>query len=592
FLYAASNLGSMLGLLGYPFLIEPNLRLAEQSRYWAFGYVALAVAIIACASRLRHSTWLKGQSEETQIVDDSENAPTAKRRWKWIALAFVPSSLMLGVTQYISTDVAAVPLLWVVPLTLYLLTFTIVFARRPIIPHRLTLLLMPVAVGGMVVLMTLNITKPLLVAVAVHLAAFFFVAMMCHGEMAKDRPSVRYLTEFYLLMSVGGVLGGLFNAIVAPLLFPLVLEYHLVLVAAAFLYPGVWSAKSPIQRAWDFAAPVLVIALMLAAIALERKYGLTSSKDARQMIVLAGTMGCLLFVSRPLRFGLSLFAMLAFGIYSWAELRDILYVERSFFGVTRIESSNAGRFTDIFHGTTLHGMQSTEPENRMKPVSYYFPSGPIGVVLTHMERPVGANMAVIGLGSGTLATYGRPSEKWTYFEIDPVVEKVARDPRFFTYLRDSQAEVKVVLGDARMSLRDSTDQYDCIMLDAYSSDAVPIHLITKEALALYMKHLKPKGILMFHISNKHLDLEPVVHELARDAGLNAMGWRDTSITPEERSQRKVGSDWIMVYRSGANVSRILELGDWKPTKAHPGVGLWTDDFSSIWTIYNTQRIGG
>jgi hypothetical protein len=587
FLYAASNLGSMLGLLGYPFLVEPNFRLAEQSRFWAYGYGALAAVIVLCALTLRRTAWLRGQVHGEEAARDDAPAPSWGRRFRWIALAMAPSSLMLGVTQYITTDVAAVPLLWVVPLALYLLTFTIVFARRPLIPHRATLVLMPVAVAALVAIMVLNMVKPLLPVVGVHLAAFFFAAMLCHGELAKDRPHVKFLTEFYLWMSVGGVLGGVFNALVAPVAFPLVLEYPLALAAAAALYPGAWRGTA---KNWilDFVAPLAVAGSLVGLVLLEKKYGMTSSAQARLMLILAATLCCLLLLKRPLRFGLGVAAMLAVGLYFWSEPRQILHVERSFFGVTRVELSGYGAFVDLYHGTTMHGMQLTDPKNKLKPVSYYFPSGPIGGILTHMDRPAKGNYAVVGLGSGSLAAYGRKGEKWTYYEIDPVVEKVARNTRYFTFLSGSKADVRVVLGDARISLKNASEKYDLLMLDAYSSDAVPIHLLTKEALDVYLSRLKPGGMIAFHVSNKHLDLEPVVHELCRAAGLKSMVFEDSLIQPEERKYRKAKSDWILAYRPGKNVANILSHGNWVPTRGNPQVGLWTDDFSSIWKVYSTS----
>ena len=587
FLYAASNLGSMLGLLGYPFLVEPHLRLAEQSRIWAYGYMALVFFLVSCGIVLARSNWMR-QPALQPVEEDSRGAPSWPRRLKWIALALVPSSLMLGATQYITTDVAAVPLLWVVPLALYLLTFTIVFARRPIIPHKVTLVMMPVTLAGIVAVMALNITKPLLPIVCIHLLAFFFAAMLCHGELAKDRPAVKYLTEFYLWMSVGGVLGGIFNALVAPVAFPLVLEYGLALAAAAALYPGAWRAESIRDWILDFVAPILLIVFVVGAIELERKYGLGSSNQAKTLIIAAGTLGCLLMIKRPLRFGLSIAALLGLGIYFWASARDILHIERSFFGVTRIEKSSGGQFVDIYHGTTLHGQQATAPELRKNPVSYYFPSGPIGVVLNNMDRPEGGSYGVVGLGSGSLAAYGKVGERWTYYEIDPVVKKVAEDPKYFTFLKDSKAKVNVVLGDARVSMKDSKDRYDLLVLDAYSSDAVPIHLLTQEAMAVYQGHLKKGGMIAFHISNKHLDLEPVVHELCKNAGMKSMRFKDKVITPEERLKRKAAADWIFAYPPNKDVSAILKKGNWKPTRAKPGVGLWTDDFSSLWTIYSPE----
>ncbi len=589
FLYAASNLGSMLGLLGYPFLVEPSIRLSDQSKYWAFGYIGLVLCILGCGLALRKSSWLAGSSAVESAAEAEGEPPTWPRKLRWIALAFVPSSLMLGVTQFITTDVAAVPLLWVVPLALYLLTFTIVFAKRPLIPHVASLVLMPVTVAGLAAIIILEIQKPTLAIVGAHLVAFFFVAMVCHGEMAKDRPPVRFLTEFYLWMSIGGVLGGFFNAIVAPVVFPLVLEYPLALALAGCLYPGEWRTEIKRKWAFDIVGPLVMLGLLIGAVSLERAFGQTSSIQARQLLTTAACAGILLFIKRPLRFGLAMAVMLGYGNYTWLNKRKIIHIERSFFGVSRVEMTDGTKFHSLFHGTTLHGMQWQEPEHKLDPVSYYFPNGPIGVVLTHMNRPPGGHYAVVGLGSGTLVAYGREGESWTYYEIDPVVEKIARDPRFFTFVNEAKAKVQVKLGDARISLKASTDKYDLLMLDAYSSDAVPIHLLTEEAVRIYIDHLTPTGMIAFHISNKHLNLEPVVHEICKKLGFESWQFRDLFITPEDRSMRKAASDWILAFRPGTDVKAIFANGTWEKTEPDPSVGLWTDDFSSIWTVYNAKR---
>jgi hypothetical protein len=611
FLYAASNLGSLVALLAYPTLIEPDLRLIFQSWAWtaAFGLLGGLTGICAVALWQSKSVVQASRSPEETPVDrldhnQSQNGLTLGLRLRWVALALAPSSLLLGVTTHISTDIAAVPLLWIVPLALYLLTFVLVFARRPPLPHRWMLRLQPVAVMVLAACYHIAARSMLWNMIGLHLTAFFLTAMVCHGELAASRPPARHLTEFYLCMSLGGVLGGVFNAIIAPLVFPLVIEYPLMLMLACMLRPEAATTSQgkrgqspfvrstlravpangdcplfpPLQRWLDVGLPAVLLAIVgLMAAILDRRHAELSVYQGATVLALSGLL-VLGFVRRPLRFGLGVGALL---IVSWLLVHPDrpVFVERNFFGVEMVKYDPQDDAYMLMHGTTNHGMQYCAAERRDVPLTYYGRESPIGQVIQAMQKKRSLReLAVIGLGTGTLAAYGQPGQEITFYEINPVVVRLARDPRWFSYLADSRAGIDVVLGDARLTLAAAPPRrYDLLVLDAFSSDAIPMHLLTREALRLYLDKLSDGGLLAMHITNRYLNLAPIVARLAQDAGLACRDRsHDTSNTPEDYA-----SHWVMMSRR-ADLLRELTSGDgWNDTLPRPHTPLWTDDFSNI-----------
>lgn len=582
FLYAASNLGSMIALLSYPLLIEPVLHLAEQSRLWALGYGLLAVLMLLCAGSIWRTPAGAGVS-----VANAEALP-ARRVGRWVLLAAVPSSLMIGVTTYISTEIASVPLLWVAPLALYLLTFILVFARRVWLPRRLLVLGMPLVVLPLAAELLVQFTWPLGLLIGLHLLAFFVLALLCHSVLAADRPAVGGLTAFYLWMSLGGVLGGAFNALLAPLLFRDVVEYPLALALACMLVPALRPAASNRrQRLIDVLAPLAlgVLALLLA----QNMRSGGEDSPFRFVLELVPVALCLLLINRPLRFGLGIGAILMVGLLYSTTRGDVVYSERSFFGVnkvTRFSVTGQGDYHTIVHGNTTHGLQSRNPALRREPLSYYARSGPIGqLLLTLGPERGGRPVAAVGLGAGTLACYRQPGQEWTFYEIDPAVARIARDPALFSYLNDCSPDAAIVLGDARLTLQQAAPaRYAWLILDAYSSDAPPLHLLTREALAVYLRALAPDGLLVFHISNRHLDLEPVVAALARDAGLMALIRDDLDIPASEAARGVSESRWIVLARPEVDLGAVANDPRWRQAQTRPGVRLWTDDFSSILAV--------
>jgi spermidine synthase len=584
FLYAASNLGSMLALLGYPVVVERALSLHGQSRAWALGYIVLALLIAGCAVALWRAPAVAARGEEPGLVGEPIGA---RRRARWVLLSFVPSSLLLSVTTYLSTDIAAIPLLWVVPLALYLLTFILVFARRPPLPHRLVVEILPLAMLPLVLILVARANEPLVLIVPTHLLVFLVTALACHGELARDRPAPARLTEYYLWMSAGGVLGGAFTALLAPLLFRSVAEYPLMLVLACLAARRASAATTLEARVLD-----LVLPAGLGLVALGLIHGVQSGALGLEAPAIGPVFGGLVLLSltfarRPLRFGLGIGALLlAATTYQGAEGR-LLHAERSFFGVSRVTRDPSERFQVLLHGTTLHGMQSLDLGRRLEPLTYFERTGPLGQLFAALGGgPLTRRVAVVGLGAGSLACHGRPDERWTFYEIDPVVERIARDPRFFTFLRDCAPTLDVVMGDARLSLRAAPDgEYGLIVLDAYSSDAPPMHLITREAVLLYRAKLAPGGLLVFNVSNRHLELEPVLGTLARATGLVALAQDDAVVHERAWQEGKRPSQWVVMARHLADLGPLARDGRWHPAAAPPGAAPWTDDFNSLLSAF-------
>jgi hypothetical protein len=612
FLYAASNLGSILALILYPVVLEPMLRLRDQARVWTVGYVLLTGLTVTCAVVVRRrraavpapavadqapfaatcnpvqagaDVPAGGSSGATATVSSTETGIQDKpltlgRRLRWLALAAVPSSLMLGVTMFLSTDIAPMPLLWVVPLSLYLLTFVIAFSPSLRHVRAAAVLLMAIFVLPLALLLLTATRKPLWMVVPFHLLAFFVSALVCHSELAKDRPPVSHLTEFYLWMSVGGMLGGLFNTLVAPAIFKVVAEYPLMLAAACLLRPWPKMPATRLQRALDVLLPVALAALTVGVI-LGTK-AVTMREVWRMSALGAVLLVCFTFSRRPIRFGLGVGMLMLAGFMTWEARTEVQYRERTFFGVYQIEIDRSHELRTLMNGTTMHGAQSMDPGKAAEPITYYYRTSPIGRMFEVLDgRLAGGRIAVVGLGTGTLAAYAQPGQHWTFYEIDPAIWRISANPLYFTYLPACGERCSVVLGDARVSLgHTAPGSHALIVLDAFSSDAIPVHLMTREALALYMSRLAPHGIVAFHISNRHLALQPVLSRLAQDLGLAAVS-RSDEVTDEESAEGWAGSDWVLIARDGADLEPLGD--DWDRIDGRSGPD-WTDDFSNILAV--------
>ena len=558
FLYAAGNVGSLLGLLAYPFVVEPLLTLDQQARVWSVGYVVFALLCLGCLIVARRG----GTVAESAVARTRVPSLAWRTRARWVATALVPSSLMLGVTTYVSTDVASFPMLWVLPLGVYLLTFVVSFARRPLVSPSAAARILPLPTAVVFAQMLGVVALPLPVTLLSQLLVLFFAGVLAHGRLAEERPAPERLTEFYFLLSLGGVLGGALNALVAPLVFDSVLEYPLALVLALALRRG---ARG---RMVDLVPVLAVFSGGLAGLAV------VQSVSAVHAVLAAVVVGCLAVgVRRPARLTLS-FALLTLLI---AMGSAGLHNERTFFGVLRVTEQDGER--QLFHGTTLHGVERFAGPLAGEPLTYYGRRGPLGDVFAAYPRF--DRVDAIGLGVGTLAAYGRPGERLTFYELDPAIARVAGDPRYFTYLRDSRADVEIVLGDGRRTIARVPDgTSDLVIVDAFSSDSVPVHLITREALELYVRKLRPGGLVAFHVTNRHLELAPVVARAARALGLAAV----------ERNDRAAGargdrtpSRWLVIARSPERLQPLLERAGWRAPNVSAG-RVWTDDYSNVLSV--------
>jgi hypothetical protein len=579
FLYASSNLGSLGGLLAYPLLIEPLLRLSTQSHIWTIGYVVLVALIVVCAGRVWRARAVSRQ------VDPAVGAKASPVSWatrlRWLALAAVPASLLVSVTSYVTTDFA-VPLFWIAPLAIYLATFVIVFARRPILSHRLMSALLPFAVVVPLVLAAGQVRESLYLLVF-PLVALFVAAMVCHAELAASRPQVQHLTEFYVWLSLGGAIGGLFNVLVAPLIFKTTAEYPLSLLLACLV-----TATVPARSAWGsrerwlafgIAAGLGLLVVWLEFVGARLKLPLGSLRFVAVVLALPAIIA-LWFRQKRVRFtaGLGAIVLVAAFYPQWNQ--SVIARARSFYGVYFV--ADRGGIRVLIHGTTNHGAQSLRPQTCV-PLTYYFPSGPLGHLFTSFQgEHAKSDIAVIGLGTGSTAGYARPGQRWTFYEIDPTVERIARDPRYFTLLRDCAPQARVILGDARISLASEPDgTHDLIILDAFTSDAIPVHLLTREALELYFRKLSPHGVLAFHISNRYFDLRPVLSRLARDAHVVAYLRSDDEVTPVEARAGKTASQWVVMARRPEDLGGLLNDKQWFPSLPNVTGTAWTDDYSNV-----------
>ena len=571
FLYAASNAGSLAALLAYPLVVEPLIGLADQSWLWTAGYALLALGVAACGLATMRLAPLARPRSQTRTP--------WPRRLRWGALAAVPSGLLISTTAFLTTDVMAMPLLWVVPLALYLLTYIIAFAGGggALDPARFAPIML-VSFGAYVFLA--EGLFAMLVAVS-GLVVFFYIALALHGELARTAPEPARLTEFYLWIAIGGVVGGSLPALVAPLAFDWVYEHPILLVAAALLLPA-QPLLGRIERLWRGpAAPWLryampAVSLGLALWAGRRLTGGAVDESAIPAVALLG-LAAIVAIGRPVNFAIQ-FALMLLALGGLSTLRTSAdgSRERSFFGVYTIKEGTRARH--LMHGTTLHGAQSRSQP--LRPTTYYSAGSGVGRVLATASPS--ARVGVVGLGTGTLACYKRPGQAWTFFEIDPLVVDIAR--RRFSYLAGCASGAAIELGDARLRLAEGAPgRFDVLAVDAFSSDAIPLHLLTREAFAVYGRALAPDGLLLVHISNRFVDLEPVVA-----ANVAAAGWaarlRDHRTARAATKTEDTTSDWVLIARDEPRLARALAAmppREWEALDAPRAFEPWTDDHASV-----------
>lgn len=599
FLYASSNIGSFLALLSYPVLLEPMFTLRTQNLIWTGGYGLLIVLIAGCGVMLLRSP---PNAAALNLAVDDANAPAPSwlMRLRWIFLAAVPSGLLIAVTAHISTDVAAAPLLWVLPLSLYLLTWVLVFQSRPLLPHQWMLRAQPLAIAGVVILLAVGGEQNLLLTLGGHQLCFFVIAMACHGELARTRPAAKYLTGFYVALSFGGMVGGLFAGLIAPFTFSWVAEYPILLALAALCRPSGGAERLPRWSAWYW--PFLAV-VAVASIAPSYSVGRIFNwlDDNRVWVigavgVLSALLALALNADRWKIFATVAVALVLLRAYPADEGR--VETVRSFFGVHKIVVTRNGQYHVLMHGTTIHGAEKfknddgTPVTGRPEPISYYHKDGGIGQAISAIRERKGAplKVAVIGLGSGTLTCASRPGEDWRFFEIDQSMVDTARDPKYFTYIQNCEPNLKPVIGDARLTFAKEPDGvYDLIIVDAYSSDAIPIHLATEEAMAIYKQKLAPQGAVVMHVSNRHLELASVVVGIADANDMQSWVYSEDS----GRDNEYIFSTSVVVSaREPADVGRLASSNVWAATEANENQRVWTDDYSNVLgAVYRRLRDG-
>ncbi len=586
FLYGASNAGSLFALLAYPIVVEPMIGLGRQTQIWAAGFALLALLLMVCAGWmvLRASTAAVADRSESKAADAPECVPTTADRALWVAMALIPSALMVAVTTYITTDLASAPLFWVIPLALFLVTFIVVFRDKPLFPVEIAARALPLLFVAMLALPFPG------VRLVIALGAFLSAALVCHRQLYSLRPAPRYLTEFYLWMSFGGALGGLFSALIAPQLFRSAFEFTLLMIAALFCRADVFKAMRDhldLRRAAGFGC---LLAAALIAHAIAQDLGGEIGGRAMMAAILAAWIA-FLYVNRAhpaLQAGI----MLGIGMFAWMlpASQPTIHIARSFFGVVRVIDTADGTKRLMQHGTTLHGSRRLRTANGAVvdepiPATYYHAAAPLarGVAqarkITTGVADGAIRMGVVGLGTGSLACTTRPGDDLTYFEIDPIVTDIARNPRYFDFLSHCRPQTPVVMGDARLTLAHTPAQaYDYLVIDAFSSDAVPVHLLTSEALSLYLGKLAPHGLIALHVSNRYLDLASSVIATAKTLpGTSSVLVKFPGVEGDSDAQPS-----IVVFL--AKDPAVLEAVARWPDAVGPtskDVAAWTDDYADV-----------
>ena len=580
FLYAASNAGSLLSLCLYPIVFEPLLRLQEQTELWAKGYWLLIAIILAAAI----FGALNSKAVDVKAINTAAPAKTItyKQRLVWIFLAFIPSSLMLGVTSHMANNIASAPFLWIIPLALYLLTFVIVFAKEPIVAPAQLAKLFPWVI--LVALIAGVALKPfVLLSIGLSLICYFIIVSFCHGRLVEARPEAANLTEFYIWMSLGGVLGGVFNALLAPAIFPNVYEYLIVLMVSQLAVPPKNGASFDVVKGkalhlLKYAVLGLIIFKVLTLLGLNMRigafagggvflFGLSKMRGQIKTLVLDLGVLAVILIALPLFY------------------QNPILTDRSFFGVLHVKEveSEHGLVHQFVHGDTIHNYQFRDANKRKIPLAYYAPGNTFDMAMqaARIESPQ-MTIAMVGLGAGAMACYEKPGDSWTYYEIDPAVVDMATNPKYFSFMSDCSEASEIRIGDARMTLEAlAPASQDVIMIDAFSSDSIPTHLLTTEALALYRSKLKKDGLIFFHTSNRVMDVSSVVVRLADEVGLTSRFVKTSDFSDKKYGEFYNASTGVLIGSERRIITATKDVPEWKILVPSPSVKAWSDDYSSI-----------
>jgi hypothetical protein len=538
-LFALSNFASLLGLLAYPFIVEPYLTLPQQSNGWSAFYLVFAIACTGAAfhSLKSRNDIIMGTAATDQSAAEESVPPGTAEKALWLLLSTCSSVMLLSTTNYLTQNLASIPFLWILPLSLYLLSFTLCFDRNGWYRRSWYVWIITAVLGGMAYALaewdqkySIGITVPF------FCIGLFAVCMFCHGELAARKPAPRYLTNFYLMISVGGALGGVLIGILVPKMLAGPFELALSVIASALLLFAV-----NFRRSWltDIVCAALIIGVLVAS-----------------------------------------------ATYIHSFTKSSLLLVRNFYGGLKVDEFDKGTndaYRSLVHGTIIHGIQFLDSKRRYEPVSYYAPSSGIGRAINSLSRGP-RRVGIIGLGVGSLSAYARPGDVYRFYEINPLVKNVAL--REFSYLSDCKGKVDILIGDGRLVLEQESDQhYDLLVVDAFSSDSIPVHLLTVEAIQLYFRHLKPDGILALHISNIHLDLAPVIEELRSTLGKRAILIADDGDDDKEIYT----SDWVLMTTS----RDLLKIPGLKEAatelRSQPGLRVWTDNYSNLIQILKISK---
>lgn len=575
FLYQASNAGSFAVLLAYPFLIEPALGLTRQSHLWTIGYAALVLGVIACATLARSGAAVVQTTTLRSYVG-------WRTRLQWLCLGLIPSGLLVAVTAHIATDVASAPFLWLIPLALYLLTFVFAFSDKPLLPMKILLALQPATLGALAILFVWPAHIPWTISLPVTLVAFFVAAMVCHTRLYQQRPAADQLTQFYVWMSLGGVVGGCLTALAAPLLFNSVIEYPILILAAVLARPRIFAMK---REEWQresafvlFLTTALIVPFFFLAPQLRLGY-------FGVVVIVMAVFVALQAKNAARLIGLSTILFLVTNLYS--PNQDMVLRARSFYGAYTVVTSQNSQFRLFNSGTTTHGAErvrnadSTPVTGRPEPLSYYYRGGAISEAIDAARRHAGGTLprvAAVGLGMGALSCYSQPGESWTFYELDPLVIRLAENAALFRAMKTCAPNAATVIGDGRLKLNQASPGFDLIVLDAFSSDSIPVHMLTREAMAMYASKLAPHGVIAIHISNRNMELKDVVAGAAKANGFASDFRYDTR---QRIDLWQLGAEVVVVTRSAADM-KALRLGKgWSPVVPVSSAQVWTDDYSDV-----------
>jgi hypothetical protein len=617
FMYAASNLGSLIALLGYPTILEPTFGLSELSNLWAYGYAALVLALGGSFFLMRGAQ-ANGVPETVPAPVQSTAAPVAAptigNRLIWIALAFVPAALVTAFTVQTTTDVASAPLLWVVPLAVYLFTFVLVFRDRPLISrdallffHLIALIIVMFALGhvgnhGWVVITVTGLT------------VFFTTAMLAHRTLYEERPAPQYLTEFYLWMSFGGALGGMFTALVAPNIFNEVYEYPLLLALSMACRPGALrlpsdpeKRKDELAMLWLIAAAGILAVMWLPSLTGGLRLPAQFARLGPAPIVIAVLAAVLVinvrFPARQLLVAL-LMCLAISTIHSNVRKADSLVTARSFFGVYRVQRDldDNGTFKVLMHGTTLHGSQRFYDVDGNKvddtvPTTYYYPGSPMGQTIAKRREILASKgekgrYGIVGLGTGSSSCHKREGETWRFFEIDPAVINISKNPKNFTFISKCQPDIDIAIGDARLTIKKEADSsFDLFIIDAFSSDAIPVHMLTKEAVELFLSKLKPEGVVVLHTSNRYLDLNSVLAAIQKELPPGTAGMVMEDLQAGRKAHPAQTGSIVVVFAKSEEALKPYRGLKGASELKDTGLRAWTDDYSDILGAFISRMQG-